>query len=232
MRACIRPRKKSTTRERERQQAQQAFTKAQVAFAQVEERLRGLQTQHGQATRDHQQRHQELEQNRANVANLKTRLLDSQLAMLHASSTLAHAYVAKEQAQRQVADLAEQRDRKRLERTRLTQQAQTARVEWRSHQENVHQRELEATNLRHQRDTLVQRLRDDYQIEIADTLGHGPVAIAAADGPIRSRGRAARDRGATPQAQPTWQRPTWKALPRSSTISKAGPSRCARSSTT
>jgi chromosome segregation protein len=164
------------TRERERQHAQQAFTQAQVAFAQVEERLRGLQTQFSQASRDYQQRHQELEQNRLAVESMKTRLLESQRTMLNASSALAHAYLSKEQLQRQVADLIEQRERKRLERTRLTQQAQTARGEWRTHQENVHQRDLEATNLRHQRDTLVQRLRDDYQIEIADLLSRSPQA--------------------------------------------------------
>jgi chromosome segregation protein len=155
-------------RERDRHQAQQAFTRAQVTFAQVEERQRGLQTQYSQASRDYQQRHHELQQNQANIANLQTRLLDSQLATLNASSILAQAYLSKEHCQRQIADMVEQRDRKRLERTRLTQQAQTARTEWRARQENVHQRELSATNLRHQRDTLVQRLRDDYQLEIAE----------------------------------------------------------------
>ena len=44
------------TREGERQQAQQAFTQAQVTFAQGEERRRGLLTQHQQASRDYQQR--------------------------------------------------------------------------------------------------------------------------------------------------------------------------------
>ncbi len=171
-------------RERERQIAQQAFTQAQVAFAQVEERLRGLQTQYSQASRDYQQRNQELEQNRHNVASLQARLLESQRTMLNASSALAHAYLAKEQSQRQVADMIEQRERRRLERTRLTQQAQTARLEWRTHQENVHQRDLEATNLRHQRDTLVQRLRDDYQIEIADLPDRPPAPSANGDAPF------------------------------------------------
>ncbi len=166
------------SRERERQHVQQAFTQAQVAFAQVEERLRGLQTQFTQASRDYQHQHQELEQNRRGAVSLKTRLQESQRTMLNASSALAHAYLAKEQLQQHVAELIEQRERKRLERTRLTQQAQTARNEWRSHQENVHQRDLEATNLRHQRDTLVERLRDDYQIEIADLLGQAPQANA------------------------------------------------------
>ncbi len=163
-------------RERERQEAQQAFTQAQVAFAQVEERQRSLQTQYQQAARDHQQRQQELQQNQQNVDNFKTRLRDCQQTMLNASSVLAHAFLAKEHSQRQVADMMEQRERKRQERTRLTQQAQGARAEWRTHQENVHQRDLEATNLRHQRDTLVQRLRDDYQFDLPERFSRAPQA--------------------------------------------------------
>ncbi len=156
------------SRESERQIAQQAFTLAQVTFAQVEERLRGMQSQHRQALRDFEQRERELQQNQQNVANLQTRLAECQRTMLNASALIAHAYLAKEQSQRQIADMIEQRDRKRQERARLTQQAQSSRAEWRVHQESVHQRELEASNLRHQRDTLVHRLRDDYQIEIAE----------------------------------------------------------------
>jgi chromosome segregation protein len=158
------------TREVERQQAQQAFTQAQVTFAQGEERRRGLLTQHQQASRDYQQRSHELLQNQQNLANLRARLQESQQAMLNASVVLAHAYLVKEESQRQIADMHEQRERKRNERARLTQQAQTARTEWRTHQESVHQRELEASNLRHQRETLVQRLRDDYQIEVAELI--------------------------------------------------------------
>jgi chromosome segregation protein len=133
------------TREVERQQAQQAFTQAQVTFAQGEERRRGLLTQHQQASRDYQQRSHELLQNQQNLANLRARLQESQQAMLNASVVLAHAYLVKEESQRQIA-------------------------EWRTHQESVHQRELEASNLRHQRETLVQRLRDDYQIEVAELI--------------------------------------------------------------
>jgi len=162
------------TRELERQQAQQAFTQAQVTFAKGEERRRGLLTQHQQASRDYQQRSLELQQNEANLANLRTRLQDSQQAILNASATLASAYLTKEESQRQIADMHERRERSRSERARLTQQAQTARTEWRTHQESVHQRELEANNLRHQRETLVQRLRDDYQIEVAELTDREP----------------------------------------------------------
>lgn len=171
-------------RERERHEAQQAFTQAQVAFAQLDERRRSLQTQHQQAARDFLQRDQEMKQNEQGVANLGARLLESRMATLHASSSMAHAHVEKESMQRQIAEAIELRERKRAERARLTQQAQTARAEWRTHQESVHQRELEASNVRHQLDSLVQRLRDDYQIELADLAGaeHAVGAGSVSDG--------------------------------------------------
>ncbi|MBI2806356.1 MAG: AAA family ATPase [Planctomycetes bacterium] len=162
--------------ETRREQAQAACTQSRVAFAQVEERLRGLQTQHQQVAREHHQRRQELEQNQQHVASLKARLLESQRTRLNASALLAHAYLAKEQAQAQIAVMLADRDTKRQERARLTQQAQTARTEWRTHQESVHQRELEANSLRHQRDALVDRLRDDYQIEVTDLFSRPPSA--------------------------------------------------------
>lgn len=155
-------------RDRERHAAQQAFTQAQVTFAQVAERQRGLQSQYDQAARDFQEREREFQQNEQNSRNLKARLLESQRAMLHASSSLSMAHLDKETSQRRIASILDDRDRKRQERARLTQQAQAARSEWRAHQESVHQRELEASNLRHQRESLVQRLRDDYQIDLPD----------------------------------------------------------------
>ena len=86
--------------------------------------------------------------------------------MLRASAVLAQAYLDKEAGQRRVAELVQQREQKRQERARLTQQAQVVRTEWRKHQEAVHQRDLETTSLRHQRDTLVQRLKEDYQLDL------------------------------------------------------------------
>src|SRR5947199_161384 len=80
------------------------------------------------------------------------RLADSQRTMLQASAVLAQAYLDKEASQGCVAEMVAQRDQKRQERARLAQQAQTVRTEWRKHQENVHQRELESANLRHQLD--------------------------------------------------------------------------------
>src|SRR5262249_17848689 len=88
----------------------------------------------------------------------------------------------KEGLERQVATLIGQREQKRQDRGRLALQAQTVRNEWRAQQEQFHARELEATNLRHQRDTLVLRIREDYLVELAElyqsSKSQGPEALA------------------------------------------------------
>ncbi|MBI3409155.1 MAG: chromosome segregation protein SMC [Planctomycetes bacterium] len=155
-------------REQERQLKQQTCTQAQVALAKVEERLMALEAQHRQLEGDLKQRRLEQAQDEAALANSQQRLTDSRLTMLRASAGLAQAALDKETAQAGIAMLIGQRDQKRQERARLAQQAQAVRCEWRAQQEQFHQRELEAANLRHQRDALVERLREDYQVELAE----------------------------------------------------------------
>jgi chromosome segregation protein len=67
-----------------------------------------------------------------------------------------------------VGELSAERATHRQERMRLANLAQTVRAEWRAEQEQAHARELEVNDLRHRRDTLCDRLREDYQLELAD----------------------------------------------------------------
>ncbi len=152
--------------ESERGQRQQTCTQAQVSFATMEERLSGLRSRHHQLSRDLQQRAHELAQSQTNVTSLRGRMLDCQQAMLRASSQTAQAALDKETLQRTIQELIAQRDFQRQERTRLAQQGQLARNEWRGQQEQYHQRELEVNNLSHQSGALTQRMLDDYQIDL------------------------------------------------------------------
>jgi chromosome segregation protein len=86
--------------------------------------------------------------------------------MLNASASLAHWYREKELAETQAAELTALRQQHRQERMRLATEAQAVRNEWRTQQETAHARELEVNDLRHRRDTLVDRLREDYQIDL------------------------------------------------------------------
>src|SRR5262249_5419812 len=147
---------------------QQECTAAHVALAKVEERLASLSAQHQQLAGDYQQRRQELEQNEQGLLACQARLSESQRTMLQASAALAQGYLDKEAAERQVAELIGQRDQNRQERTRLANLAQTVRSEWQVQSEHIHSRELEASELRHRRDALAERLREDYQVDLAE----------------------------------------------------------------
>jgi chromosome segregation protein len=155
-------------REHQRQQHQQEATAAKVALAKVEERVNALRAKHRQVEADLQQRRQERAEGEQHVAAGHARLEESQRTMLQASAALAHWYLHKEAAERQVAELARERDRLRHDRQGLAERAQAARTEWQGQQEQAHARELQANDVKHRRDTLADRLREDYQIELAE----------------------------------------------------------------
>ena len=167
-------------REQHRQHRQQEVTEARVALAQVEERLAALRARHRQAESDLQQRRAEQHTSEQNLSAGRARLAESQRTLLHASSRLALSYLVKEGAERLLVDLQARRDQLRLDRHTLADQTQVARAAWKSQQEQAHARELEVNALGHQRDTLVARLREDYQVELpalqAERVTNGELA--------------------------------------------------------
>src|SRR5262249_61996151 len=106
----------------------------------------------------------EVEQHRSAA---RAGLEESTRTMLEASSALAASYLEKEWAERELAELGRDRERLRQERQRLAERMQAVRSDSRSRQEEAHARELEVNDLRHHRDTLVERLREDYQLDLA-----------------------------------------------------------------
>jgi chromosome segregation protein len=155
-------------REQERVQAQQACTAGQVALAQVDERLARLRERYEQLASELLLRHQERDQMARRRDAALARLAEGERAQLTASSALAEACHAREQAERRLAELAGRRDAARLEQRRLHEQMQSAHTEWQARQEQVHAQELQASDLRHRSDSLIQRLREDYQIDLME----------------------------------------------------------------
>jgi chromosome segregation protein len=150
------------------QQQQQEYTTAKVALAQVEERLTALRAKHRQLEADLLQRQHERAQGEQQLAAALARLQESQLNMLQASALLARGYLDKEAAEGRIAELTGERDRRRQERQVLAERMQAVRSAWRTQQEQAHTRELEVNDLRHRRTTLVDRLREDYQLDLAE----------------------------------------------------------------
>jgi chromosome segregation protein len=154
--------------EQERVQAEQACSAARVSLAQLEERLAGLRERHQQLAGDllaHSQERDGLARRRDSAL---ARLAGGEQAQLNASAALAECCHGREQAERRLADLAGRRDATRAEQRRLHEQMQAAHTAWQERQEQVHAEELTASDFRHRRDSLVQRLREDYQIDLVE----------------------------------------------------------------
>jgi chromosome segregation protein len=151
-----------------RQEQQQSLTTAKVSLAQIEERLSALRSRQHQLETDLNQRQQEKIEGEERLAGVRNRLQESQQTMLRASADLAQWYMKKESAERRVAELTREREIKRQERHQLTERSQTARSEWQAQQEQAHARELVVNDMKHNRDSLADRLREDYQIELAE----------------------------------------------------------------
>jgi chromosome segregation protein len=150
-----------------RQEQQQSLTAGKVALAQIEERLSALHSRQRQLETDLNQRQQEKREGEERLAGVRNRLQESQQTMLRASADLAQWYLKKESAERRVTDLTREREAKRQERQQLNERSQTARSEWQAQQEQAHARELVVNDMKHNRDSLADRLREDYQIELA-----------------------------------------------------------------
>jgi chromosome segregation protein len=156
------------TCEAQSQQRQQEYTVAKVALAQAEERLSALRARQQQLEMDLRQRRDERVQAEQQLAAARARLDESRRTMLEASATLALCYVQKEAAERRSAQLGHDRDQRRQERQQLVERIQAVRNAWRAQQEQAHARELEVNDLRHRREALVQRLNEDYQLNLAE----------------------------------------------------------------
>jgi chromosome segregation protein len=174
-------------REHERHERQRAFTTAHVALAKIEERLTALRAQHHQLQSDLEERQQECHQSEDHLSAGRRRLEESQRSMLQAAASLADYYLQKEIAERRVAELSAEREERRRERHGLAERTQAARTACRTQQEQAHAHELEVSDLRHRRDTLCQRLREDYQVELAELYQHR----TAAKSPESAAGAAA-----------------------------------------
>jgi chromosome segregation protein len=154
--------------EEQRQTRQEEYTKSKVTLGQVEERLAAVRAKHEQIEADLDQRRRERQESEQRMSAARHRLAESQRIMLRCTATLAQCYLDKEAAERQLTQLTGEREQRRHERQALADRAKAVRDDWRAQQEQAHARELEVSELRHRRDSLVERLREDYQIDLAE----------------------------------------------------------------
>ncbi len=138
-----------------------------IEVVKSEQRLAHLRAQKSQLERDQQERGRALADGRSQLEVCLERQRDAERNILRAESDLAELYLRKEafavEAVRQIAE----RDDWRQQRTQLTAEAQRVRGKIRKIEAKLHAQELAAGDVRHERTTLADRLREDYAIELA-----------------------------------------------------------------
>jgi len=147
-------------------EGQQAGT-ARVQLAKVEQRLSHLQVRMRQFEKDAEERRRAIDDSRGRLTNCAERIQQSARATLSAQSEAAELYLHKELLGREISDLTQQRDEIRRQRGQFAQQSQQARAKLRRVDEQIHERELKLGEIQHERGTLADRMREDYDIDLA-----------------------------------------------------------------
>ncbi|MEX0866790.1 MAG: chromosome segregation protein SMC, partial [Pirellulales bacterium] len=158
-----------------RQTCIQEVTAAKVELAKSEQQLADLTLRCRQYEQDFQERRRLLAEARQELEESRQRKAASQLAVLRTSSELAELYLAKEAHAAENQRLETDREGVRLERAGLSSTVQALRGRLRKLDGEIHKVELDSGQLQHQRQTLSDRLREDYGIELSE-LEHRPSA--------------------------------------------------------
>jgi chromosome segregation protein len=156
-----------------RRNAEYALTSARVEAAKSEERLDNLRARLRQLERDQQERRRSLADCRLQLDGCRRRSLDAELLALSAESRIAEQYFQKEWLAGQVAEANGRIELIRVKRGENASQAHTHRSVEKALDERLHAFELAASEVRHERGTMADRLREDYQIELSE-LEHTP----------------------------------------------------------
>ena len=143
-------------------------TTAKVELARSEQQLETFQNQMLQFQEDRRERSQAISEIQSQLRNCLDRIQASERSILRSRGELAEIYLNRERLARGALLEVERRQELLGQKTGLVQQTQSLRRERQELDNRQHQRELAAGEVRHQRNTLTDRFREDYGIEIAD----------------------------------------------------------------
>lgn len=162
--------------EHERTTRQQELTAARVALAETGQRLNNLREAFEKLEADLARGRIEAERMGRHEGILLARLVESELAGLRASAHLSDACRVKEFLERLITETTTRRDRDRARKTELNTALQAARAESQQLLEQVHARELTARDAAAARDRVADKLREDYQLDLAAEYMNCPLS--------------------------------------------------------
>lgn len=150
-----------------REQCQAELTRAQVALATSEQRLESLQAQMVQFETDHRERARSIADAETQLQQAVQRHDQTELQVLRLTSELAQLYLRKQELADQIARENEIRQQHASQRSGWAAQQETLRRRLRKLEDQQHKQELVAGELQHERNTLANRMREDYGIDLA-----------------------------------------------------------------
>ncbi|MDX1946881.1 MAG: chromosome segregation protein SMC [Pirellulaceae bacterium] len=154
--------------EARRQQAAGELTAAKIELARCEQRVESLRLRLMQFEDDQRERERAIAQVRQQLRQARERQVAAELAMLAAGAQIALLAWRQEGLDRRVRDCAQRRDLAQTERNAVAEQLATLRKRLQKARDQQHQLQLAAEQVRHDRRTLADRLREDYGIELAE----------------------------------------------------------------
>jgi chromosome segregation protein len=153
--------------------ASRETTEIKVELAKCEERLRNLQARMRQFEESRQERHRAIDEARGHLAECQQRGEASRWSILRAEAEIAELYLRKESFAAQTIELINRREDVHQQRSGITTDIQKVRGRIRKSEEKIHAVDLSASEVRHERDALASRMREDYGIELSE-LEHEP----------------------------------------------------------
>jgi chromosome segregation protein len=161
--------------EQARQRVSREAGATKIEVVKSEQRLSHLRSRKSQIERDQQERGRALADSRSHLEICLERHCDAERSILRAETEVAELYLRKEAFAAEAVRRIDERDSWRERRVQHSADAQRVRARIRKVEAKLHAKELAAGEVRHERTTLADRLREDYSIELAD-LEHEPSA--------------------------------------------------------
>jgi chromosome segregation protein len=159
--------------ESKRQAGADQVTAAKIELARRQQALESLRLRLTQFQDDSRERERALSQVRNQLGQSQHRVELSSLAILAASAEIADLAIRQQAFSRQLELSTASRDHAVAERSGVADELATVHRQARALRDQQHQLDLAAEQIRHQRQTLADRLREDYGIDLA-ALEHEP----------------------------------------------------------
>ena len=161
---------------------QPSVTDIRVALARSEQRRDGLRRQMEQLERDHAEHDRALAETGQRVVDCRAQRKQLEQSVLELTSELAELYAAKDQLTGGLTDWSAKHEALRQQRITTGRTVEGLRSQLLENQSKLQQIDLKLQQQEHQRKELAERLKEDYQIEIA--------VLAVTEPPVELANRA------------------------------------------